>query len=253
MFFILSKLLLFLISPLTWIILFCIVALFSKNTLSQKKYLKAALLFSIFFSNTFIFDRFMNAWEIKAIPDDKISKFDAAIVLTGMVTYDSKIKRLEFNDRTDRLMQAIQLYKENKVDKIILCGGPATMSGDDIMEAPVLKLYLEKMGIPGYDILLESKSRNTHENAVNMKLMLDQTFPGGKYLLISSGWHLRRATACFIKEGIKIMPYSTDRYSGPIKFDIDYLLIPSSETLFNWEKLTHEWVGTICYFLMGWE
>ena len=77
------------------------------------------------------------------------------------------------------------------------------MSGNDVMEAPVLKLYLEKIGIPGYDILLESKSRNTHENAVNMKSMLDQSFPGGKFLLISSGWHLRRATACFIKEGIR--------------------------------------------------
>ena len=34
-----------------------------------------------------------------------------------MVTYDDKIKRLEFNDRTDRLMQVIKLYKEKKVEQ----------------------------------------------------------------------------------------------------------------------------------------
>jgi len=56
---------------------------------------------------------------------------------------------------------------------------------------------------------------------------------------------------CFKKEGIQVTPYSTDRYSGPIKFELDYLLFPSASTLFNWEKLIHEWVGVISYKLVG--
>lgn len=251
MFFNLSKILLFLIAPLSWIVILAIIASVSKNSVRIKQYLTASCIILIFFSNSFVFDRFMNAWEVKAIPEDKIPNCEAAIVLTGMVTYDNKIKRLEFNSRTDRVLQAISLYKEKKINRIILCGGPSTLSGEDIMEAPELKLFLVKAGISEDNVLVESKSRNTHENAVFMKDITSKLFPGERFILITSGWHMRRAAACFYKEGIQIIPYSTDRYSGQVKFDIDYLFIPSAETLFNWEKLIHEWMGCIVYKLAG--
>jgi uncharacterized SAM-binding protein YcdF (DUF218 family) len=95
------------------------------------------------------------------------------------------------------------------------------------------------------------KSRNTYENALFLKPVLTQNFAGGKFLLITSAAHLKRAGACFHKAGLSVLLYSTDRYSGPVKFDVDYLLIPSSATLFNWEKLIHEWVGMIGYVIMG--
>lgn len=193
----------------------------------------------------------MNAWEIKAISDDKIDHYDAAIVLAGMTTFDPKISRLEFKDRTDRLMQVIRLYREKKINRIILCGGPATINGNDTAETPMLKQFLVTIGIPADDIVIEMRSRNTYENAVYVKPLLEKNFPDGKFLLVSSGWHLKRATACFLKNGIKVIPYSTDRYSGPVKFDIDYLLIPSTATLFNWEKLLHEWAGVIVYWMRG--
>ncbi len=193
----------------------------------------------------------MNAWEIKAIPNGQITHFDAAIVLTGMSTFDPQIGRLEFNDRTDRLMQAVWLYREKWVNEIILCGGPATLIRNDEVEALMLKQFLLTIGIPSKDISLEIQSRNTYENAEYVKRILDQKYPNGKFLLVSSGWHLRRATACFLKKGINISPFSTDRYGGPVKADFDYLLIPSSATLFNWEKLLHEWIGVSAYWLMG--
>jgi uncharacterized SAM-binding protein YcdF (DUF218 family) len=94
------------------------------------------------------------------------------------------------------------------------------------------------------------KSGNTHENAVYTKMFFADKLTG-KVLLISSGWHLKRAGAAFKKAGIDITPYSTDRYSGPVKFDFDYLLLPSAETLFNWEKLMHEWIGCLVYKIRG--
>jgi uncharacterized SAM-binding protein YcdF (DUF218 family) len=251
MFFIFSKLLLFLIAPISWIILFLIFSIFSKDNVRRKKFLLISVIMFLFFSNTFIFDRFMHAWEMKATPGENLSHYDGAIVLTGMSTYDPSVNRLEFNDRSDRLMQAIRLYKEKKIDKLILCGGASTIGGNDTSELPMLKKYLVTIGILADDIIFENQSRNTHENAVNLKSILETFFPNGKFLLISSGWHLKRATACFLKEGIAVTPYSTDRYSGPVKLDIDYLIIPSSETLFNWEKLIHEWVGTIVYKFNG--
>lgn len=236
---------------MSWIVLSLFIAIFSKDTIRRKKFLLISVILMLFFSNTFIFDRFMNAWEIKPIPDDKMKHYDAAIILTGMTSYDPANKRLEFNDRSDRIMQGIKLYKEKKVDKIILCGGSSAIGGNDTIDLPMLKNYLTTIGIASEDVIFENQSRNTHENAVYLKLILETFFPGGKFLLVSSGWHLKRATACFIKEGITLTPYSTDRYGGPVKFDFDYLFIPSSETLFNWEKLLHEWVGSIAYRIIG--
>ncbi len=246
----LSKIFVFLLSPLSWILLFLILATFNRNNQRRKKFLVTAIVLSLFFSNTFIFDRFMHAWEVKAVPEKSLSYYDAAIVLTGMATYDPANDRLEFNDRTDRLMQAMKLYSEKKIGKIILCGSPSTLNANDSMESYRLKTFLTELGIPTTDIIVESQSRNTHENAVYMKKLLGDNYQK-KYMLITSGFHLSRATACFLKEGINVFPYSTDRYAGPMKYDINYLILPSSETLFDWEKLLHEWVGCIVYFFRG--
>jgi hypothetical protein len=94
MFFIFSKLLFFLITPVTWIVLFLIIAFFSKKPERRKNYLRASLILFLFFSNTFILDRFMNAWEVKAIADKNLPVCDAAILLTGMSTMDVKNDRL---------------------------------------------------------------------------------------------------------------------------------------------------------------
>jgi uncharacterized SAM-binding protein YcdF (DUF218 family) len=250
MFFLLSKILTFFCAPLTWIVLGFVVAILSNNIKKKKKFLIASFIALLVFSNTFLFDRFMNAWEVHAIPDDKLGNYDIGILLTGMSTFDPQINRLEFNDRTDRLLQTIKLFKENKIQSIILSGGPINFDGSDTLEGPILKKYIESLGIPSERIILELHSRNTHENAVNLKYLATD-FKGKKILLISSAAHLPRATLCFKKEGIPVFPYSTDRYSGPVKFEIDYLILPSASTLFNWEKLIHEWVGIISYKIAG--
>ena len=251
MFFLLSKFFHFLLSPVSWIFLFLLFTLFSKNQVKRKKFIAACFFLLFFFSNTFIFDRFMQAWEIKSIRDEAVPVCDAGILLTGMATYDPQVDRLEFNDRTDRLMQAIRLYKQQKIKKLILCGGPVTFSGSDTLDAPRLKKFLVSIGIPENDLILEMKSRNTHENALFLKPLLTQIFRDGKFILITSAAHMKRAGACFHKQGIPVLLFSTDRYSGPVKYDFDYLFIPSSATLFNWEKLIHEWVGMIGYAIMG--
>jgi len=69
MLFALSKILLFLIAPLTWVVILLLFAIFNKNEKKKQKYLIASSLLLIFFSNTFIFDRFMHAWEVPAIAD----------------------------------------------------------------------------------------------------------------------------------------------------------------------------------------
>jgi uncharacterized SAM-binding protein YcdF (DUF218 family) len=251
MFFILSKLLHFLIAPLTWIVLLFCFYIFSKNEKNKMKYLITAIAFIFFFSNSFILDEFMRKWEIPAvsIADLPQAQYEAAIVLGGMSFYDGKLHRIQFTRSADRLFQAIDLYKSGKIKRIIFVGGSGSILHSEEKEAFFVKEYLQKIQFPDSALLIESESKNTHENAVFVKPILP--FSKARYLLVTSAAHMRRSLACFKKEGIATYPYSTDRYSGPRKFEFDHLLIPNIGALQEWTVLIHEMVGYITYKIEG--
>ena len=205
----------------------------------------------LFFSNTLIFDRFMAKWEVKPINNVELDSNNVAILLTGMSTYSPLIDRIQFNDRTDRLMQTIDLYHKGKIRNLILCGGSSTLNSSEAKDFTMLHEYLVQNGIPDSIIVDEFASRNTYENAINCKNLISHYFPNTKPILITSGYHMRRAMACFYKQGIETIPFSTDLYSGPLKFELDYLLLPSAQTMMNWEKILHEWFGVVVYQVTG--
>src|SRR5438445_612132 len=126
MFFILSKILAFIITPLVWIIVLLFFSVFSKDQTRKKKYIYWALGVTLFFSNSFIFDESIRLWEIHA----------------------------------------------------------------------------------------------THYY-------------------------------CLKKAGIIATPYSTDRYSGPRKFEFDHLFIPNLSAMMDWNNFIKEIIGFITYKIVG--
>lgn len=235
-----------------WIVLLLLLALFSKNPKRKRKSLLAGVLMLLFFTNAFLFDEAMRLWEIPAVKDSQLEPpYDAGIVMGGLMFLDQTNNRLQFNRSNDRLMQAVMLYKKGIIHKLFFTSGSGSLVYPEIKEAPLAKRFLLNIGIPEQDILLESESNNTHENALFSAPILKKYFPEGKFLLITSAFHMRRSLGCFYNEGITAIPYSTDRYSGPRKFVLDHALIPRAETLFNWDTLLHEIVGSLTYKLAG--
>jgi len=114
-----------------------------------------------------------------------------------------------------------------------------------------MRKFLLKIGEDRENFLFETESKNTYENAINSAKFLKRNRPNGKYLLITSGYHMPRAVKCFNKQGIDVTPYSVDHYVGLRRFDPDHLLLPSASAFQRWNILIHEWVGTITYRLMG--
>src|SRR5688572_10187478 len=108
MFFVISKILDFLLEPLLWIIALLIFSLLSKNLKRKRKSLIAAIVLLLVFSNSFLLDEAMRAWEMPATKiSDTPETYDAGIVLSGMVMYDNSLARIQFHRRNDRLMQAV--------------------------------------------------------------------------------------------------------------------------------------------------
>lgn len=252
MFFILSKVLLFLISPIVWIIGLLLFSLFTKKRRWKKRAFVISLAMLLFFSNSFILDEFMRMWEINASRYETLNKtYDYGIILGGMITYDGDYERLGFQRSVDRIMQAIELYKLKKIKKIFICGGSGSIVNYEFKEGEILKNYLVTIGIPEEDILMESKSRNTRENAIYAAEVLQNQGEDASYLLITSAYHMRRSIGCFNKVGIYADPYATDRYSGQRKYIIDHLFVPNVEAIVTWNLLIHEVVGYVVYYAVG--
>jgi uncharacterized SAM-binding protein YcdF (DUF218 family) len=251
-FFFLSKILSFLVTPIIWIAALFLFALFSKNTRRKKISLITGIVLLLLLSNPFLFDECMRVWEVPAAHDSELKpQYDAGIVLSGVLSYDHSFDRLQFNRRNDRLMQAVELYKTGRIKKLFFTGGSGSLVYKNNKESHMVKKFLVSIGIPDSAIIIEDKSDNTYQNALYSKEILQENFPDGRYLLITSAFHMRRSMACFYKQGIIATPYSVDRYSGPRKFQLDHLFIPNAETLFNWDSLFHEIAGYIIYKLVG--
>jgi len=182
-----------------------------------------------------------------------VKTHDIAIVLGGMSEYNSDLKELSFRRQGDRLFQAITLYKTKKVRKLLISGDSGYLTERGLHEANQIKAILIKWGIPAQDILTEEKSVNTHENAKETKRLLDKSYPEiESYILVTSGIHMKRALACFKKEGMKCTPFSTDLYANQTRnYFWDQYFIPTIDNFTNWNKLLKEVVGYMSYDAIG--
>lgn len=242
----------FLLSPLTWIIILLVSGLFFKNAKRKKRVYISAVVFSIFFTNPAIVDELLRCWEEPFTVNDKNITYEAGIVLGGgMVTIDNDYDRLIFRDNTDRFLQALHLYKNGQLNKIILSGGSGSLVFKEFLEASLIKRYLVEIGVPDSAILIDSTSDNTYQNAVNCAEIIKTQCTEGHYLLITSALHMKRAKACFDKQGLCVSTFPTNKFVGPRRTDIGYYLIPDTEALIRWEKFIHEVLGYLIYTIMG--
>lgn len=251
MFFVVSKIVSYLLLPLTWIVGLWIAGLFSKRRKRKKCFLIGGFVLLLLFSNPFLLNECMRMWELKTIRTNKTVRYDYGILLGGMASFDAHQKQVNFHRAADRLLQTIKLYHTGQIDKILISGGAGSLFLQNQKEADFLKSYLLAIQIPEYDIVIENQSRNTRENALFTAQKLHYRLKNSDFLLITSAIHGRRAMACFHKAGIHPDFYATDRYSGQRKFALNHLLLPSVETLRNWEMLIHELVGFLIYDCIG--
>jgi len=252
MFFILSKALLFLITPAFWLGLSILGALFLKNERWKKRLKWTSIGLFIFFTNSVIFSSFCGLWEIPGTKIDKVKQHDVAIVLGGFSDYNNDLDELTIYRQADRIFQAITLYRTGKVKKILISGDSGYITDRGLHEARQMKAVLVKWGFPPEDILTEDTSKNTHENAAESAKLLKKHKELKSYLLVTSGTHMRRSLACFEKEGLKCTPFSTDLLTNQTgNYHWDQYIIPSMDNFSYWNKLIKEMVGYVAYSMAG--
>ena len=212
-----------------------------------------ALVVFYFFSNRFIAEEALRLWEVDTVTNTQLSgNYDAGIVLGGgLVAIDQKTQHLVYGQSADRILQAIEMYKKGRIQKIMISGGAGELFDPHQVESLLMRKFLLNIGIPAEDILVDSLSRNTHENSVETKKILDEEIPNGKFLLFTSAVHMRRASASFKMQGINVDLYSTNQTIRLRNFSFENILLPSSMAVYYWETMLHEINGFIVYKIMG--
>jgi uncharacterized SAM-binding protein YcdF (DUF218 family) len=149
-----------------------------------------------------------------------------------------------------RFLKALEVYHACKAHagdcKIIASGGPTNRLG--VAEAQVFAARFASVGVPAIDVLVEGRSKNTWQNAQFSAVFFAQHRFDRAYL-VTSGFHLTRATHDFAHFGIRTTPVRAD-YGRPT-----YALWPLSYNFFLTDVAIHEHIGMwrdYVYETLGW-
>lgn len=168
---------------------------------------------------------------------EEVKDADLIVVLGGGVNQGRFLTQVS----SHRMVKGVQLYFEGKAPKILFSGG---MPGKAMVsEASVLGLEARRLRVPPGDILLEKKSKNTHDQAVEVKKIADP-LRVKSILLVTSFSHMKRALMAFEKAGFKVYPASadpTEKYTDDFWGRLD---------LFS--RMIHEYAGMVYFLIRGW-
>ena len=133
-----------------------------------------------------------------------------------------------------------------------MTGGTGSLLQNEPTEVVFAEKELIRNGVKKEDIIFEDKSRNTIENAIFSKSILDSLKEKQPYVLITSALHMPRSLKVFEKAGYQnIVIYPCDYKVVDTKFSFEDTITPDIKLLKDWQYFLHEIVGTIVYQLTG--
>lgn len=254
MFFTLSKIIDFLLLPISWIIILTATLVFSKKAKIKK--FAGIILISILIlgSNTLVVNTLFSAYELPQTELD--NTYDVGVILGGGIIRANQEDpyRINIGESADRVMQPLFLYKQGYINRILITGGNTSIGHlkvDETNETAQVKRLLISLGVPSNHIITETKAKNTHENALYTKQLLDSLGIPKTIVLVTSAYHMRRSIACFKKEGFIVTPYVVDSKKKDTHLGVLECIIPSEKELFKLSYLIREIIGYGIYRIMG--
>jgi uncharacterized SAM-binding protein YcdF (DUF218 family) len=241
MFFILSKVLSFLLLPILYVFVLLLIALFSKRPkLKRRCLIWGVALFWVFSAPVFL-NLLAKGWDIAPGKLQAGKTYSAAIILGGFAGDDNKGKGV-FNWAADRFIQGILLQRGGTVKKLVISGGNGNLFAGSFREADWVKEQLLTLQIPDSCILVENQSRNTLENASLTKALLLKNHQQGPYLLVTSAFHMRRSLQIFKSRGVDVIAYPCNYIAGTGDFSF-FELLPNADVLSKWSIYIKELIG----------
>lgn len=178
----------------------------------------------------------------RAAPD---AKYDAVLLLGGYGMRGPD-HQFELNDSADRLVRAWELVRDGRATHIVLAGGDDDPNDS---EADLAAELLVRMGVDRSLLLIDRTSRNTRENALEIRKLVDR-HQLKRLVLVTSAFHMQRSLECLHAVDLTPDALATDHrapaWHGP--FD---LVAPRAANLSITELSLRELAGRVIYRLRG--
>lgn len=181
---------------------------------------------------------------VRSLPE----RIDGIIVLGGVV--DQFVTRdrgqVALSGGVERITEAAAIARNHPEAKFVFSGGSGNLLRPDLPEAGAVGPFLDLLGIDPQRIIIEDKSRNTSENAYFTRALLDPK-PGETWILVTSAMHMPRAVGCFRQAGWTVIPYPVDYgFTENEPFQWSFNLGKGLAAL---NGGIHEWLGLAFYRL----
>lgn len=227
----------------------------------QRMLTAAALVNLLVFSNQWVAELMAEQFERRHVPQAELPSADAIVLLGGGTRAKLPPRPIsELNEAGDRMAYAAHLYHLGKAPVVIVSGGAIDLFGSTVAEAEAMHEYLVAFGVPDAAIVQEARSRNTYENAIYVRDILED-LGAQRVLLVTSALHMPRSVAIFVKQGMDVIPAPVDfTVTGAEEgrtvargWDGQVLkLLPSAEHLELSTRVLREVIGLVVYRLRGW-
>ncbi|MBP6011826.1 MAG: YdcF family protein [Alphaproteobacteria bacterium] len=173
------------------------------------------------------------------------------IVLGG--TFDTEATnvhgQMALNETGERLFALGDLARRYPQARIIYAGGGSEFTPDTTPEATLVENTVASLGVARSRIEFERKSLNTYENALYSK-MLAAPKDAERWLVVTSAFHMPRTMGVFAKVGFAVVPYPVDyRTAGNVSLLRPFGFV--GEGLRRTDIAAKEWIGLLSYALSG--
>jgi len=187
-----------------------------------------------------------------ARPFNTIPRVDCIVLLGGAVGPPLPPRlEIEFNEAIDRVYKTAELYRKNKARTVIVTAGNQPWSESRWAEAELIRDLLVDWGVSKESIMLEASSRNTHENAVYSRNIID-AIGCVDTVLVTSAAHMPRAVAAFRSVKVEVIPVPVDfRVVKQTRISVMSFL-PDAQALAMTSEAIREWIGRVVYGWKGW-
>lgn len=171
-----------------------------------------------------------------------------AIVILGGALATSGSAQINMGGAADRIWHAAALYRAGKAKWVVVAAGGKPVVGADQVEADAIAEMLVTLGVRRTDIRTERTSRNTRENAANLRPILDQ-LQARRVLLVTSALHMPRALKTFRHvwsgSALEWIPAATDAEVSSRDYRLIKGLLPSASALDRTTRALKEYAGLL--------
>jgi uncharacterized SAM-binding protein YcdF (DUF218 family) len=190
--------------------------------------------------------------------EERFPPWDAArgaptgiVVLGGAITSRVSAGRgaPALNEAAERLTAAVDLARRYPAARVVFSGGSGSLVFAEPPEAEVARTLLQSLGVAAERIQIDTRSRNTDDDAMFSKQRAAPQ-PGERWLLVTSASHMPRAIGAFRRAGFAVEAYPVD-WRTHSRADVLHPFPTVGDGLRRTDTAVREWVGLLAYWITG--